>query len=248
MGRSSGRGAGRPRRHRDGAAAARRHLVPARRGRAATGLLGERARGRPCPRWRMVQRGPPQPHDPWAGRLALPAGVPGDRRRLPAVHTRPGHRELAESRTACALAWVGAHASVYGGDTSRFALVGDSAGGHLALEMTYRQALGELPQQPEGCTGSVPQIDAVSTASPVADPVGFHDNPDLVMGPFTAGRAQRYTGGTPRPGASALRRDRRGRPTRTPHAHGSSGRPAPDPHCGRRPGPGCCPDPGRDAS
>lgn len=92
---------------------------------------------------------------------------------------------------------MGAHASVYGGDTSRFALVGDSAGGHLALEMTYRQALGELPQQPEGCTGSVPQIDAVSTASPVADPVGFHDNPDLVMGPFTVGRAQRYTGGIP---------------------------------------------------
>lgn len=106
--------------------------------------------------------------------------------------------ELAESRTACALAWVGANAGAYGGDTGRLALVGDSAGGHLALELTYRQALGEMPQPPEGCSAAVPQIDAVSTTYPVADPVGFHDNPDLVMGPFTADRAQRYTGGTPR--------------------------------------------------
>nr|WP_250649200.1 MULTISPECIES: alpha/beta hydrolase [unclassified Actinomyces] len=105
--------------------------------------------------------------------------------------------QLAESRTACGLAWVAAHAADYGGDAQRLALVGDSAGGHLALNLTYRQALGTLPDYPAACGGRVPGIDAVLTEYPIADPVGFHDNPDLVMGPFVSERAQRYTGGTP---------------------------------------------------
>lgn len=105
--------------------------------------------------------------------------------------------QLAESRTACGLAWVGAHAAEYGGDAERLALVGDSAGGHLALALTYRQALGTLPDYPASCGGQVPGVDAVLTEYPIADPAGFHDNPDLVMGPFVAERAQRYTGGTP---------------------------------------------------
>ena len=105
--------------------------------------------------------------------------------------------QLAESRTACGLAWVGAHAAEYGGDAQRLALVGDSAGGHLALDLTYRQALRTLPDYPDTCGGQVPEVDAVLTEYPIADPVGFHDNPDIVMGPFVSERAQRYTGGTP---------------------------------------------------
>ncbi|QPL06198.1 MULTISPECIES: alpha/beta hydrolase [Actinomyces] len=105
--------------------------------------------------------------------------------------------QLAESRTACGLAWVGAHATEHGGDARRLALVGDSAGGHLALNLTYRQALGTLPTYPTDCGGQVPDIGAVLTEYPIADPVGFHDNPDLVMGPFVSERAERYTGGAP---------------------------------------------------
>ncbi len=39
-----------------------------------------------------------------------------------------------------ALAWIGAHASEFGGDTSRVALLGRSAGAHLALLAAYRPA------------------------------------------------------------------------------------------------------------
>lgn len=105
--------------------------------------------------------------------------------------------QLAESRVACGLAWVASHAEGYGGDARHLALVGDSAGGNLALEITYRQALGQLDPVDEECGSEVPQIDAVSTTYPIADPVGFHDNPDLVMAPFVSERARRYTSGTP---------------------------------------------------
>ncbi|MDO4243152.1 MAG: alpha/beta hydrolase [Actinomyces sp.] len=102
--------------------------------------------------------------------------------------------ELAETRVGCGLAWVGAHAVQYGGDVNRLALVGDSAGGHLALETAARQVLGTVRSS---CGGEVPPVDAVSLTYPIADPVVFHDNPDLVIAPYVRLRAQRYTGGTP---------------------------------------------------
>lgn len=102
--------------------------------------------------------------------------------------------DLAESRSACGLAWVGEHARQYGGDASRIALVGDSAGGNLALELAYRQVLGTVES---ACGGTVPTIAALSVTYPIVDPVGFHDNPDPIMGPFVRERAERYTGGTP---------------------------------------------------
>ncbi|WP_172191157.1 alpha/beta hydrolase fold domain-containing protein [Actinomyces faecalis] len=105
--------------------------------------------------------------------------------------------QLAQSRVTCGLAWVASHAARYGGDAQHLALVGDSAGGNLALETTYRQALGLLDPLEEACGDQVPDVDAVSTTYPIADPVGFHNNPDLVMAPFVSERARRYTGGTP---------------------------------------------------
>ncbi|SHJ28867.1 Acetyl esterase/lipase [Actinomyces denticolens] len=117
--------------------------------------------------------------------------------------------ELAQSRLVCSLAWVGAHAGEYGGDPGRLAVVGDSAGGHLALETAYRQALGGLdPSGPDAptdangealpaCQGSVPTIRAVATTYPITDPAVFHDNPDPIMSGPVAGRARLYAGGSP---------------------------------------------------
>ena len=102
---------------------------------------------------------------------------------------------LAESRTALGLAWVGRHAADWGGDAQRLALVGDSAGGHLALELAERQVLGTLG---EVCPEPVPQVRAVSLTYPVTDPARFHDSPDPLMAPYVAGRAAMYTGGSPR--------------------------------------------------
>ena len=117
--------------------------------------------------------------------------------------------ELVQSRLECSLAWVGSHAEEHGGDAGRLAVVGDSAGGHLALETAYRQALGELdPSGPDApvdengealpaCQGSVPTIRAVATTYPITDPTVFHDNPDPIMSGPVAGRARLYAGGSP---------------------------------------------------
>ena len=50
-----------------------------------------------------------------------------------------------------AVAWVWGHAAAYGGDPSRMALVGHSAGAHLAamlMSCRWRDAPGDLPAQP----------------------------------------------------------------------------------------------------
>lgn len=52
---------------------------------------------------------------------------------------------------AGALAWVWRHAAEFGGDASRIALVGHSAGGHLAtmlLSCRWKQFAADLPAQP----------------------------------------------------------------------------------------------------
>ena len=50
-----------------------------------------------------------------------------------------------------ALEWVWRHAAAYGGDPSRMALVGHSAGGHLAtmlMSCRWKEVAGDLPVQP----------------------------------------------------------------------------------------------------
>lgn len=102
--------------------------------------------------------------------------------------------DSTESQIACALAWTEEHAAEYGGDTARFAVSGDSAGGHLALQAAYRAAAGTLDSS---CGGSLPDVDAVSVLYPVASPQGFYENPDVVLGPLARNMASTYTGGSP---------------------------------------------------
>jgi arylformamidase len=54
-------------------------------------------------------------------------------------------------QVASVVAWVWRHASAYGGDPSRIALVGHSAGGHLAtmlLSCRWKELAEDLPAQP----------------------------------------------------------------------------------------------------
>jgi acetyl esterase/lipase len=105
------------------------------------------------------------------------------------------HRwDATEPQVACALAWLARHAGDFGGDTERLALMGASAGGNLALNVAYRAAAGTLEPS---CGGRLPVPDAVVVTSPIADPVGFHDNPDPALGPLTRWMARAYTGGSP---------------------------------------------------
>ena len=95
----------------------------------------------------------------------------------------------------CAMAWVAEHASRYGGDASRLALAGDSAGGNLAINASYQANNGTLRSS---CGGDIPRVLAVSAAYPVVDPANFYNNPDRLCGPSARNMASSYTGGTPR--------------------------------------------------
>jgi acetyl esterase/lipase len=102
--------------------------------------------------------------------------------------------DVVEPQVACALAWVGANAADHGGDASEVYLVGDSAGGNVALDVAYRAASGDLEP---ACGGAVPPVTAVSTLYPVANPIDFHDNPDPVLGDRSRAMVESYTGGIP---------------------------------------------------
>ncbi|MBF4585694.1 alpha/beta hydrolase [Curtobacterium sp. VKM Ac-2887] len=99
----------------------------------------------------------------------------------------------AVRQVECAMVWAGDHAADYNGDISRFAVIGDSAGGNLAINASYRADSGS--SEPS-CAGTVPKVSAVATAYPAVDPVSFYDNDDLLLGPASKGVAK-YLGGTP---------------------------------------------------
>ncbi len=95
----------------------------------------------------------------------------------------------------CALVWANANAARYGGDASRIALWGESAGGNLALNVAYKANAGTLNPS---CPGALPQIRATVGLYPIIDAALMHDNPDPITGIFARMMATRYTGGTPK--------------------------------------------------
>lgn len=99
----------------------------------------------------------------------------------------------ATDQVTCAMVWAGMHARDYGGDMSRFAVIGDSAGGNLAINAAYQADAGTATPK---CTGTVPKVNAVATAYPAVDPVSFYNNDDLLLGGASKGVAK-YLGGTP---------------------------------------------------
>ncbi|KMS51674.1 hypothetical protein V474_03320 [Novosphingobium barchaimii LL02] len=102
--------------------------------------------------------------------------------------------DVAEPQVGCALNWVTANASRLGGDTGHLALLGESAGGNLVLNVAYRITAGSLRPS---CPGQLPRIRAVVAPYPVLDAVRMYNNPDPVAGPFGRQMTVRYTGGTP---------------------------------------------------
>ncbi|WP_336249644.1 alpha/beta hydrolase [Stomatohabitans albus] len=92
------------------------------------------------------------------------------------------------------LDWVLANISQFNGQVDRWTFAGDSAGGNLALNLAFKINAG-LYTQPDSTP--YPAVSAVCVTYPVADPVGFYHNPDLIMGAVTRYSARSYTGGTP---------------------------------------------------
>jgi len=102
--------------------------------------------------------------------------------------------DVVDQQIGCALGWVTANATKYGGDPTRLSLSGDSAGGNLAINTAYMAASGTLASS---CGGPRPVISAVSVLYPVVDVAGFYDNADLALGAVSRDMAGAYTGGSP---------------------------------------------------
>ena len=101
---------------------------------------------------------------------------------------------IVEPQLGCALAWVGANAARHGGDTSKLALWGESAGGNLVLNISYRANAGTLKPS---CPGAVPHIAATVALYPVVDPARMYRPVDPLLGPFGRMMGDHYTGGSP---------------------------------------------------
>jgi acetyl esterase len=101
---------------------------------------------------------------------------------------------VAQPQLGCALAWVGANAARFGGDASRLALWGESAGGNLVLNLSYAANQGTLKPP---CAGTVPRVTAVMALYPVVDPAHMYRNTNPLISFFGRMMTVNYTGGTP---------------------------------------------------
>ena len=97
-------------------------------------------------------------------------------------------------QVGCALAWVQANAHRFGGDPTRISLIGDSAGGNLALNAGYRANTGRLRSS---CGGNVPRVAAISAIYPAVHLADAYRNEFPQLGDMARGYADAYVGGPP---------------------------------------------------
>ena len=101
--------------------------------------------------------------------------------------------DLAPADVACALAWLKSNATEFGGDISRLAILGDSAGGNLAINLAYANARGDL----ETDCGELPTVRAVIVQYPAVDPLAIYEHGFPVPGFEPQMLLTGYLGGSP---------------------------------------------------
>lgn len=101
---------------------------------------------------------------------------------------------VTPEQIGCALAWIGEHATDYGGDPSNLFMEGESAGGNLVINAAYASNRKLLKSN---CGQGLPHVKAISVAYPVTDVASFYHDPDPFLGPGAQKMAGGYTGGSP---------------------------------------------------
>lgn len=101
--------------------------------------------------------------------------------------------DKAPDDVACGLAWVYANAARFGGDSDRIALLGDSAGGNLAINLAYGAARGSVHSP----CGPVPVPKALVVQYPAVDPIAIYERGYPVPGFEPKMLMAGYVGGTP---------------------------------------------------
>ena len=102
--------------------------------------------------------------------------------------------DIAQKQVGCALMWIASNAQQFGGDGSRVALFGESAGGNLVLNVAYLASSGALTPM---CDGKLPNIAATIAGYPIIDALKMYQNQDVIAGRFARMMTTHYTGGTP---------------------------------------------------
>jgi len=104
--------------------------------------------------------------------------------------------DKAPADVACGLAWTGQQAAAAGADTDKLTVIGDSAGGHLAMLLGWSAAEGAAGSScPE--LGDVPVPDAVIASYPVADLTYTSENGAAPLGVDPEKFIRDFLGGSP---------------------------------------------------
>jgi acetyl esterase len=102
--------------------------------------------------------------------------------------------DFVEDQIGCAMAWTVAHADDYGADVDSFFAFGESAGGNLAINASYRANSGDLHCDQ---IAGMPTVDGVVALFPGVDLAALYNEP--IAGGIIPGRtfAEQYIGGSP---------------------------------------------------
>ncbi|MBR2656060.1 MAG: alpha/beta hydrolase [Loktanella sp.] len=94
----------------------------------------------------------------------------------------------------CALVWTSAHAASFGGDPTRLALLGDSAGGNLAINAGFAAAVGGTTSR---CGPDVPVPIAIAVQYPAVDPTSIYNDVFAIPGSEPRMLIEGYIGASP---------------------------------------------------
>jgi acetyl esterase/lipase len=104
--------------------------------------------------------------------------------------------DKAPADVACGLAWAYANAARFGGNADQVVLLGDSAGGNLAINLAYGAATGQV----KSSCGDVPVPRAVVVQYSAVDPVAIYEGgypvpgfePQMLMKGYVGGKPEEF--------------------------------------------------------
>jgi acetyl esterase len=102
--------------------------------------------------------------------------------------------DKAPDDVACAIVWTARNAARFGGDPTRIALLGDSAGGNLAINLGFAAAAGRATST---CGADIPVPTAIVVQYPAVDPMSIYEDGFPIPGFEPKMLIEGYIGGRP---------------------------------------------------
>ncbi len=102
--------------------------------------------------------------------------------------------DRAPDDVACALVWTGRNSARFGGDPARLAVLGDSAGGNLAINIGFAAAVGRAMSS---CGADIPVPTAIAVQYRALDTLSIYEEGFPVPGFEPQKLIEGYIGGSP---------------------------------------------------